>query len=411
MRYLCTVVGLYGCSSSGEVSVTTTAFPATHFRNFEFVSTDGTLYTIPPEATTTVSISTATPEPDPPDNLKGVDVAGVRVFQRLTQKWLNQPRFALNDITESCPPPHIRSLAMNIEYTITELSEKGSFCRVRRALAFLPDGAPHWLMVKVLDRNASDGILRALQRDKATLEFLQVKKREISSQLVPHVAWENQECELRTSVMSLAGDVSLSQLAETDEVKNLAALASIAVRGLELLRSLHSLGIVHGDMHMDNMVFFRRTVIGRTLRLIDFGRARPFVDLETQGHILAQQVPLSSVEWTKSFLSIFELDGWLPTRRDDVWRLSEMLIDMMVGRRDLVALESTSSREQMLAYKRSRLSLTGPLADRLGGVDTVFIAFADFCSKLSFEARPDYETWIRRFARLSAAATDRIYMY
>jgi serine/threonine protein kinase len=107
-------------------------------------------------------------------------------------------------------------------------------------------------------------------------------------------------------------------------------LKSIAKQGLEILRAVHEIGFVHGDVHDGNFVL-SNTVGGsvsasadgeptRTIKAIDFGQSMRFVESSEKGDYPIGQ---KSVK----FLSTSELEEKFPAPKDDLFRWGETLMN------------------------------------------------------------------------------------
>ena len=168
-------------------------------------------------------------------------------------------------------------------------------------------------------------------------------------------------------------------------------LARVAARCLSIIRDIHALGIVHGDVHAGNFVVDNQ--LGdwpSRIRVVDFGRSVAFVD--AQGDHVPPGPPEGGQAWNPLFLSPWELQGSRLSRRDDVYRLSEALLAL----RDKGPLaRRVAPREGWLAVKDRRQAGPKLLAD-----------FHDAMRRLGFNQRPDYEGWIQRFER--AAVSDSL---
>ena len=110
-------------------------------------------------------------------------------------------------------------------------------------------------------------------------------------------------------------------------VEYIQAVLTIGLKSLNLVKRLHARGIVHGDIHPGNILFKTDKNLAATdwrtddLVLIDLGLASFFPDevdhSEFAPHARARSNPFVLSHW--------ELDSQRPGRRDDVFRLFEML--------------------------------------------------------------------------------------
>jgi hypothetical protein len=88
---------------------------------------------------------------------------------------------------------------------------------------------------------------------------------------------------------------------------------TIGIKLLNILEKLHNQGgVVHGDIHTGNVCLSESD--DEKLVLIDFARARFVSETQTDERIRASQ------SWNDAFLSPWEIDGFISSRRDDVFR-------------------------------------------------------------------------------------------
>ena len=270
----------------------------------------------------------------------------------------------------------------------------------------------HSLMVKTVDLAASR-IIKAMIRDKAFLYALKGTK------IVPEVYKVSEGigfgkrpelCLAATIVTEFLGGKEIGKAREVLS-KNPALLGRVGARIIELVKQLHSIGFVHGDIHHRNFVYESNGSIPETLRMIDFGRVEPFITL--QGEHVAESKGNYGLNWNARLLSTSELEGWRKTRKDDMYRIAELLLflgrfdDSYVqnsreivkafepGKKGDPAWESKSRkvRSEILKLKMNRdLSSAPPVLRRF------FIYCRD---ELQFATRPQYDYWINELVKLT----------
>jgi serine/threonine protein kinase len=147
-------------------------------------------------------------------------------------------------------------------------------------------------------------------------------------------------CYVRTITMDMAGKSDLFGLANQYypglRIPKTMVL-DLAKSGVKLLKTVHDAGILHGDIHLGNMVFSDRNNLGKTLSVIDFGRALPFRDPLTKARL--QEYKMKAVTYrnfmlNQSLLSINEILGNGITPNDDLFRFAEGLIALSMGLND-----------------------------------------------------------------------------
>ena len=187
----------------------------------------------------------------------------------------------------------------------------------------------------------------------------------------------------------------------------------LIARAIQILKFVHELGIVHGDIHGGNFVYSDPDDIPGTLRLIDFGRSRFVID-ETGRFIGAPPSPIG--EWNEELLSPWELDGEPTSFRDDLFRLAELGVSL---EKDGGVIDLTNARRQWDRIPRSQ-----KLEENLHGCpkylhlvsmakkarqfthDSPIIDFYRATLKIPFAGEFDYDGWAARLSAAPASITD-----
>ena len=272
----------------------------------------------------------------------------------------------------------------------------------------------HRLIVKNIHSDARefDLVMELLTREKAFMVAALGKAK-----VVPKVheietfKKDSGICYLSTMVSDFVGRNPL-YLARSVLSSNAKLLGRVTARILEIMKEFHSTGFAHGDIHFHNFVYEGDADrIPETLSLIDFGRVEPFITKE------GTHIPKAKGEYpliiNPKLLSDLELEGWIKTRRDDMFRIAEMILDLgnydELFHKQIASLEAEFTRQgkmdsgeetlrrmraRILALKRERK--IDPKAPK------VFKRFYIYCmEKLGFAARPDYDYWIQEFLEIN----------
>lgn len=102
-----------------------------------------------------------------------------------------------------------------------------------------------------------------------------------------------------------------------------------ALKMIDWVEEIHSLGYVHWDIKPENFVFETKKDEGNIV-LIDFGMAHKYVDPKTGlKHIAYGQS--DDFKGTPSFSSLASLKGFIQSRRDDVESLTYILMYAATG--------------------------------------------------------------------------------
>jgi hypothetical protein len=95
---------------------------------------------------------------------------------------------------------------------------------------------------------------------------------------------------------------------------------------LELLERLHSHNMIHGDIHMGNVM-----IKDSRLVLIDFGRSK-LIDPEEM-EMRSSQKNFNDQFWFHPILSMWETQWYRPSFRDDVFRAVQIIASLIFGPR------------------------------------------------------------------------------
>ena len=185
-------------------------------------------------------------------------------------------------------------------------------------------------------------------------------------------------CAATTMVADFGGEFQLWDLARSLTDRQLAQVGSKIVR---ILRSLHGYGVVHGDIHAGNFVTSDSSDPAEGLKIIDFGLVTPYVDAEGR-HIEQGVRDVSS--FCPNWLSPWELQGKRLSRRDDMFRASELLLRVRIG--SPLGYRAPSIDER-IALKRAVQADAGRVVSE----------FHQAMVNLGFDEAPDYDYWARRF--------------
>ena len=159
----------------------------------------------------------------------------------------------------------------------------------------------------------------------------------------------------------------------------------VAVRGLQMLKALHEVGMVHGgDLGRDIKVNKEGLWTLGGLEMII-----PFVSRE------GRHFPIRSClqeESDRRKQSPSELLGHCPTRADDIFHLAELVLNM--ASRKVVPSDVLDIQKCKIERFES-------------SVDPFFMAFYNEALELSRTDRPDYEKWMETFSYLKGLRRPR----
>ena len=152
-------------------------------------------------------------------------------------------------------------------------------------------------------------------------------------------------CALRVFAMEFVGQSSIGQQYRSGVRFSAAEARRTAVRLITLLEGVHSAGLLHGDIHIENVV----GADPESMMLVDFGRASAYINPDTGAHIPLTMKPVGP--WNPILLSVNELEGLAVSRRDDLFRAAELLVFLIQSSSGLIEAEPD---EPMADRKRNR---------------------------------------------------------
>lgn len=155
-------------------------------------------------------------------------------------------------------------------------------------------------------------------------------------------------------------------------------LSRIAVQGITALQAIHGKKYVHGDVGIGNLMFVDEEL--NNLKLIDFGYAKLY---EIDGEHVEPGV-FTLPEFSRTLLSISELDGHNPSRKDDMFRFGEVLLKLLgTG----YSRQFRSSKVDDIRQIKMKSIPTKCCAGATPGMDKYF----DYVRGLEYIDAPDYD--------------------
>ena len=236
------------------------------------------------------------------------------IVERVQSTYLRELQEGALQYSPGCPPDHI-SLAAGT--TISLPSKHPTFTGSSSRIFLTSD---QQFAVKVVGSyEAYDGLCmeRAVLGAIGTLDGGTVRVYPVLSG-----SMGTGDCVQRTMVTEFGGMKTVGAVGGTLTPSQVAQLAATMIR---ILQRLHAHGIIHGDIH-DCQWVVADPVDVATVKLIDFGHSVPFIDWRTGAHIQNgdQRVPFPATLGPAT-ASPFQLEGSMRSRRDDMYRLSEVL--------------------------------------------------------------------------------------
>lgn len=237
-----------------------------------------------------------------------------------------------------------------------------------------------------------------LKREVKIYQYLwKYKKQGYAPQLnIPHMIWSG-PCDTQkheTIVMERLG-ISLDHLFDSSNKSwSPETVCWIGARALELLRGLHTLGIIHRDIKPDNFALGYQGAQRLRLYIFDFGLSSQFID--TNGKHNPIKTGLSLIG-TMRYASVNNHLGTLQSRRDDLEALFYVLFYFYNGSLEWKHIshevEDRDQRNKLILEYKKKISEDD--------VPPILRGFYTYVKQLSYDEEPDYKKWELWFSRAS----------
>ena len=202
---------------------------------------------------------------------------------------------------------------------------------------------------------------------------------------------------IRYLVLELLGGSVLSLKRKFGNKLPMETIASIGIQSVNILEKLHSIGLIHGDVHIENImfkienaenIFTLRDGLYYSNQIVfgDYGKSGYYRDPSTGAHLDDESIEFSN-ERNMLYLSPYELAFGSASRREDIFRLMETLCRLLDD-------ASYSGYFRPLAFNREAIlnaKRTVPLVNVLRGIHPIFARLYEYSRSLAFAETPDYE--------------------
>jgi tRNA A-37 threonylcarbamoyl transferase component Bud32 len=198
---------------------------------------------------------------------------------------------------------------------------------------------------------------------------------------------------------------------QAGDVSPAAMLIDIAISSIEIIRTIHDYGFVHGKIFASNWIYHDPTNVAGSLSLIDYSRAAPYMSIVRRNHAVeGDKVRVMDFVLPENVCgrSIFELENLhahVLSRRDDWYMLSEMFLSLLSSDCPETRLHASSG-----TAPTGRIHLPSLITDRrnreYSGAPAIFLDMFEYTKTLEYTDRPDYEYWIRRLVYLKSILKD-----
>jgi len=191
-------------------------------------------------------------------------------------------------------------------------------------------------------------------------------------------------------VMDLLGISLESKFNESNRQFTMSTIYAIAIDMLEIIKFVHSKGFLHRDIKPNNFLF-SNTLPHNKLYIMDFGLSKQYVQNNAHIDIKFDR----NLIGTARYASLNIHWGIEPSRRDDLESIGYILIYLFRGRLPWQGLKGDKKKTQIEKIGDKKLMIG--LDNLCEGMHRCFYLYLDYCKKLKFEAKPDYEYLINLF--------------
>jgi serine/threonine protein kinase len=202
---------------------------------------------------------------------------------------------------------------------------------------------------------------------------------------IPNVKWFGKDNVNYYMVINLLGH-SLQTIKNKYNNFSLKFVLQIGIKIINILKTIHSNGLVHRDIKPDNFLFGLNKE-SNLIYIIDFGFCKPYI--KDEKHILQKQTKNLIGSYTYATINAHNFIEL--SRRDDLESLGYLLLYLYFGSLPWQSiLLSEENSNDKIKYLKMQIIENNNLP-------RVLINYMKYMRKLSFEEKPNYELIIDTF--------------
>ena len=204
---------------------------------------------------------------------------------------------------------------------------------------------------------------------------------------IPIVKWYGKDDINYYMVLELLGN-SLKGIVNKMRVLSFQVICQIIVKVIDIIRSIHEMGILHRDIKPENLLFGLGDNCDK-LYLIDFGLSKSYISLDNQ-HI--SFIKTSGLIGSSRYASVNAHDFNQLSRRDDLETVFYILLLLLYGTLEWDNLDSKKDNLHIRNLKKKSANCTT--------IPKVYIDYITYVKKLEFNDRPDYTYLLELFSNM-----------
>jgi len=191
-------------------------------------------------------------------------------------------------------------------------------------------------------------------------------------------------------VMELLGPSLEDMFNKYKRIFKLSTVFAIALQLLDLIETLHSLSFIHRDIKPNNFSLGYHNY--NQIYVLDFGLSKKFYSRE-KGHM--PMIKGKHLVGTVRYVSKNMHMGIEPSRRDDLESIGYMLIYFVKGKLPWQGLNNKvrGINGQAIDHKQKigEIKHLTRLSTLCNGLPKCFSKYLEYCNKLKFSEKPDYD--------------------
>uniref|UniRef100_A0A1D1Y7G3 non-specific serine/threonine protein kinase n=1 Tax=Anthurium amnicola TaxID=1678845 RepID=A0A1D1Y7G3_9ARAE len=208
---------------------------------------------------------------------------------------------------------------------------------------------------------------------------------------VPRIHYKGQQKGYHVLIMDFLGP----SLRDCQDIVSVDWVKDIAIQTIKILKDVHSIGYVHGDIKPNNLLFDSCGTSNRKLFLVDFGLATRWKKDSGQ-HVEYDQQP-NIFRGTAEYASVHTHLGRTHSRRDDLESLAYTLIFLLRGSLLLKELEEENKDKVHRCFLVCKRKMSLSPEELCSSLPQCFRKFFEYVVGLKFDEKPKYKRCISLF--------------